>query len=59
MASGLRFYKHFLPDLQDSDSTANFCEWTNDLFDALNQIKASEGVTIGDEHYKVSFVLNT
>lgn len=56
MASGLRFYKHFLPDLQECDNTANFCEWINDLFDALNRIKSSEGVTIEDKHYKVSLV---
>lgn len=55
MASGLRFYKHFLPDLKDCDSTANFCEWINALFDALNRTKSTEGVAIEDEYYKVSF----
>ena len=57
MASGLKFYKNFIPDLQDCDNTANFCEWINNLFDALNKIKISEGMTIGDKHYKVNSVL--
>ncbi|KYN13650.1 hypothetical protein ALC57_14163 [Trachymyrmex cornetzi] len=41
IARGLRFYKNFLPELKDCDSTANFCDWINDLFDALNQSKFS------------------
>lgn len=48
MASGLRFYKHYVPNLQDCDSTVNFCEWINALFDALNRTKSNEGMTIGE-----------
>lgn len=54
MGNGLRFYKHFLPELQDCDFTANFCDWINDLFDALNQNK---GLKIGDKYYKVNLIL--
>lgn len=57
MAHGLRFYKNFLPELEGCDDTANFCEWINDLFDALNQNKSSGGVTTGDTAYKVNFIL--
>jgi hypothetical protein len=58
MAHGLRFYKNFLDELKDCDSTANFCDWINDLFDALNQNKSSAGVTTESTHYKVKFVVN-
>lgn len=58
MAHGLQFYKNFVPGLKDCDNTANFCEWINDLFDALNQGKSSAGVTIESTHYKVNFVPN-
>lgn len=59
MAYGLRFYKNFLPELQDCDSTANFCEWINNLFDALN--RNTSGLKIGNTDYKVHikfFLLN-
>lgn len=56
MAHGLRFYKNFLPELQNCDSTANFCEWINNLFDALNRNKSSSGVTIEDKDYKVNLI---
>lgn len=46
MAHSLRFYKNCLPELQDCDSTANFCEWVNNLFDALNRNKSSGSVAI-------------
>jgi len=54
MAYGLRFYKHFLPELQECDSTAHFCEWINNLFDALNRNKS--GLTIGNTDYKVQII---
>ncbi|XP_066583037.1 uncharacterized protein [Prorops nasuta] len=51
MANGLRLYKHFLPELEDCDSTANFCDWINDLFDSLNH--NSEGLTADSLGYAV------
>jgi hypothetical protein len=54
MAYGLRFYKNFLLELQDCDCTANFCNWINDLFDALNQNKS---LKIEDKYYKVNSTL--
>jgi len=55
MAYGLRFYKNFLPELQDCDSTANFCEWIDNLFDALN--RNTSGLKIGNTDYKVHIKL--
>lgn len=54
MSHGLRFYKNFLPELQECDNTANFCEWINNLFDALNRNKVSEGLTVENTDYKVN-----
>lgn len=53
MAYGLRFYKNFLTNLEKCESTANFCEWINNLFYSLNRTNSCEGVTPGDSNCMV------
>lgn len=43
----LRFYKPYEKTLEDSESTADFCELMNNTFDALNRITAETGLRIG------------
>jgi len=50
MASSIKKKKFY------SESTANFCEWLNDLFDAINRNKSFEGVICENKDYKVSLI---
>ena len=53
VANSLRFYKRFVPELRKSEETAKFCEWINQLFDALNIMKTNEALTVNSSQYKV------
>lgn len=53
VARGLQFYRNFIPELNDSEATANFCEWINDLFDSLNRKMPAHGLKPDNADYKV------
>ncbi|XP_039304133.1 uncharacterized protein LOC113005759 [Solenopsis invicta] len=54
MAKGLRFYRDDgLPGLKDCESTAVFCEWMNEMFNALNLGSDSEGMKPDCSNFKI------
>nr|XP_011313254.1 PREDICTED: uncharacterized protein LOC105272727 [Fopius arisanus] len=48
---GLKILRN-IPELRDSEETAEFCKWMNDLFDALNGNNEMQGVSPGNIDYK-------
>ncbi|XP_043287495.1 uncharacterized protein [Venturia canescens] len=53
VACGLRFFQQYVPELKDCEGTAAFCEWINQMFDALNRKDDIEGMQPGNTDFKI------
>ncbi|XP_077282627.1 uncharacterized protein LOC143908738 [Temnothorax americanus] len=53
VAHGLRFYQNRVPELKDCETTADFCEWMNNMFDALNRREYLKGLKPGNPDFKI------
>ncbi|KYQ47745.1 hypothetical protein ALC60_13219 [Trachymyrmex zeteki] len=53
VARGLRYYSSYYRELKDSIATAEFCEWINSMFDALNIRKYENGLKPGNKDFLV------
>ncbi|XP_039314971.1 uncharacterized protein LOC113005139 [Solenopsis invicta] len=50
VAKGLRFYSSYR-EIEDSTAIADFCEWMNFMFDALNRREYQNGLKVGNKDF--------
>lgn len=56
-ASALRFYSKYFPELKGCEATADFCQWMNDMFYALNR-KGENGLKPREADFEVRYNCN-